>query len=77
MSAAPMPACGRRWQHVRLMLAMVAVTTGAVWFRVLTGSAILLDWPFAETYAMAAWAGWMVPLALVLSLDAIPRAFAR
>lgn len=68
---------GRRWQHIRLMLAMVAVTTGAVWFRVLTGSAILLDLPFAETYAIAAWAGWMVPLALVLSIDAIPRAFAR
>ncbi len=68
---------GKRWQHARLMLAMVAVTTGAVWFRVITGSAILFNWPFAETYAVAAWAGWIVPLVLVVTIDAIPRAFAR
>jgi hypothetical protein len=51
--------------HARLMLAMVAVTTGAVWFRILTGAAILLELPFDEVYTGAAWAGWMAPLAIV------------
>jgi hypothetical protein len=68
---------GDRARHVRLMLAMVAVTSGAVWFRVLTGSAIVLDLPFAEIYSAAAWIGWLIPLAIVLSFDAIPRAFVR
>ena len=51
--------------HARLMLAMVAVTTGAVWFRILTGGAIVLGLPFDDVYIGAAWAGWMVPLAIV------------
>lgn len=68
---------GDRVRHVRGMLAMVAVTTGAVWFRVLTGSAILLHLPFAEVYAASAWIGWMLPLVLVLNIDAIPRAYLR
>lgn len=68
---------GQRWRHARLMLAMVAVTTGAVWFRLIIGSAILFNWPFAETYAIAAWLAWIIPLALVLKIDAIPRTFAR
>ena len=55
-----------RAAHARIMLAMVAITTGAVWFRVITGTAILLHWPFVPVYAAAAWLGWMVPLALVL-----------
>lgn len=56
---------GDRARHARLMLAMAAVTTGAVWFRVLTGSAILFDLPFEPIYAASAWVAWMVPLALV------------
>lgn len=52
-------------RHARLMLAMVAVTSGAVWFRILTGAAIVLKLPFDAAYVFAAWAGWMVPLALV------------
>ncbi|WP_291160240.1 DUF2306 domain-containing protein [Hyphomicrobium sp.] len=54
-------------RHVHLMMAMVAVTTGAVWFRVITGSAIVLHLPFDPVYALAAWIGWMVPLSIVLS----------
>ena len=54
-------------RHARLMIAMVAVTTGAVWFRVMTGMAIALNLPFEPVYALSAWLGWMVPLAFVLS----------
>ncbi|CEJ85011.1 conserved membrane hypothetical protein [Hyphomicrobium sp. GJ21] len=60
-------------RHAHLMTAMVAVTTGAVWFRVITGTAIALRLPFEPVYAASAWLGWMLPLALVLSK---PRAFA-
>lgn len=54
-------------RHARLMLAMVAVTTGAVWFRVMTGTAIALHLPFEPIYALSAWIGWMLPLAFVLA----------
>lgn len=54
-----------RQAHARLMLMMGAVTTGAVWFRLLTGTAILLRLPFEPMYAFAAWAGWLAPLTLI------------
>jgi hypothetical protein len=54
-------------RHAKLMIAMAAVTTGAVWFRVLTGAAIALHLPFEPVYALSAWMGWMAPLAFVLS----------
>jgi Predicted membrane protein (DUF2306) len=54
-------------RHAHLMMAMVAVTTGAVWFRVMTGTAIALYLPFDPVYGLAAWIGWMAPLAIVLS----------
>ncbi len=57
---------GDRGRHALLMLAMVAVTTGAVWFRLFTGSAILFDLPFEPIYAASAWIAWLIPLALVL-----------
>jgi len=57
-------------RHAYLMLAMVAVTSGAVWFRILTGAAIVLKLPFDAAYVFAAWAGWMVPMAVV---TACPR----
>jgi uncharacterized membrane protein len=60
---------GDRGRHAHIMLAMYAVTTGAVWFRVMTGTAIWLHLPFAEIYAAAAWLGWMVPLMLVFFLS--------
>ncbi len=61
---------GDRARHAFLMLAMCAVTTGAVWFRVMTGAAIALDGPFDAVYAAAAWLGWILPLALVVALRA-------
>ncbi len=57
---------GNRTLHVQMMLAMAAVTTGAVWFRLITGSAIYFQLPFESIYAVAAWAGWLVPLLIVL-----------
>lgn len=65
---------GDRNQHVRFMVAMVAVTTGAVWFRLMIGTAIVLNLPFELVYAFAAWAAWIVPLAVVLSY---PRVVAK
>lgn len=58
---------GERARHVQLMLAMTAVTTGAVWFRLITGSAIAFGWPFEVTYALASWVAWIVPLTLVIA----------
>lgn len=52
--------------HARAMVAMYAVTTGAIWFRIMTGAAIALQLPFAPIYAAAAWLGWLLPLAIVL-----------
>ncbi len=54
-------------RHAHLMLAMAAVTTGAVWFRLITGAALQLHLPFEASYAFAAWAGWLIPLVLVLN----------
>ena len=57
---------GDRARHVSLMLAMAAVATGAVWFRLMIGSAIYFHLPFEPVYSAAAWFGWLVPLAIVL-----------
>lgn len=54
-----------RRRHAYFMLMMAAVTTGAVWFRLITGSAIILGLPFEPMYALAAWSGWLVPLLFV------------
>ena len=64
---------GNRVRHVQMMLAMAAVTTGAVWFRLMTGSAIYFGLPFEPIYAFAAWAGWIVPLSIVLYPPALAR----
>lgn len=65
---------GDRARHVRMMLAMVAVTTGAVWFRVMIGTALVTGLPFEAAYAVAAWAGWLIPLTLVLAYIPAPKA---
>lgn len=54
-------------RHAHLMMAMVAVTTGAVWFRLITGAAIMLGLPFEPVYSLAAWIGWIIPLSVVIS----------
>jgi uncharacterized membrane protein YozB (DUF420 family) len=56
-----------RTGHIRAMLAMTAVTTGAVWFRLATGLAALAALPMEPTYAITAWLAWLVPLVIVLS----------
>ena len=66
---------GNRARHVQLMLAMAAVTTGAVWFRLMTGSAIYFGLPFEPIYVLAAWAGWLLPLSIVLYFPALARSF--
>jgi len=52
-------------EHARLMLAMAAVASGALWVRLTTAVATSYDLPFDAVYGCVAWAGWIVPLALV------------
>ncbi len=54
--------------HARLMLAMAAVASGALWVRLTTTLATGYDMPFDTVYGCAAWLGWLVPLALVTLL---------
>lgn len=63
-----------RRTHVLCMLAMFAVTTGAVWFRLIIGTAIWLRLPFEPFYAAAAWLGWLIPLAVVVTTPALGNA---
>jgi hypothetical protein len=58
----------RHTDHARLMLAMAAVASGALWVRLTTTVATGWDLPFDQIYGCAAWLGWMVPLALVTLL---------
>lgn len=51
--------------HAHLMLAMAAVASGAIWVRLTTAVATSCDLPFDPIYGTVAWAGWIVPLALV------------
>jgi hypothetical protein len=52
-------------EHARLMLAMGAVASGALWVRLTTTVATSYDLPFDPVYSCAAWLGWLVPLAVV------------
>lgn len=52
-------------RHAALMLAMAAVASGAIWVRLTTAVATSYDLPFDAIYGCAAWAGWIVPWALV------------
>jgi hypothetical protein len=54
--------------HARLMLAMAAVSSGALWVRLTTTIATSYDLPFDPIYGTAAWLGWLVPLAVVTLL---------
>ena len=54
--------------HARLMLAMAAVASGALWVRLTTTVATGYDLPFDPVYGCAAWLGWLVPLAAVTLL---------
>jgi len=50
--------------HARLMIAMAAVASGAIWLRLVIYGAVSAGLPFDPIYAAAAWACWLVPLAL-------------
>ena len=52
-------------RHTHLMLAVAAVTSGAIWLRIATVAAVQLELPFDTVYALAAWASWLVPLGVV------------
>ena len=52
-------------RHAHLMLAVAAVTSGAIWLRLATVAAVQLELPFETVYALAAWASWLVPLGVV------------
>jgi hypothetical protein len=65
-----------RARHATLMLAMAAVASGAIWVRLTTAVATAYHQPFDPVYACVTWLGWLVPLALVLTL-AQPRPLAR
>src|SRR5262245_38691865 len=49
-------------RHARLMIAMAAVASGAVWLRLTLSGAVATGLPFDLVYAVAAWLCWMVPL---------------
>jgi hypothetical protein len=54
----------RRYRdHARLMLAMAAVASGAIWVRLVTAVAVRAPEDFDTVYACVAWLGWLVPLA--------------
>jgi uncharacterized membrane protein YozB (DUF420 family) len=50
-------------RHARLMLAMAAVASGALWLRLVMVVAAAAQWPFETSYAIASWFCWLVPLA--------------
>ncbi len=64
--------------HARLMLAMAAVASGALWVRLTTTVATGYDLPFDPVYGCAAWLGWLVPLAARHAADhALGASFAQ
>jgi Predicted membrane protein (DUF2306) len=59
-------------QHVRFMAAMAAVASGAIWLRLVMLVAVNAGLPFEPVYALAAWACWLVPLGLTVTVLSIP-----
>jgi hypothetical protein len=49
-------------RHARLMFAMAAVASGAIWLRIVTAVTAAAGLPFDTVYAVAAWACWLLPL---------------
>jgi len=56
-------------RHARLMIAMAAVASGAIWLRLTVYAAVSAGLSFDPAYAVAAWACWMVPLALAAAVS--------
>ncbi len=56
-------------RHARLMIAMAAVVSGAIWLRLVMAGIVAFGAPFDAAYGVAAWACWLVPLSLALSMS--------
>ena len=56
-----------RIRHQRYMLAMAAVSSGAIFTRLATAVIAAWDLPFVPLYSAAAWLGWLVPMALAFA----------
>ena len=54
-------------RHARLMIAMAAVASGAIWLRLVVYGALAAGLPFDPVYAAAAWVCWLAPLALAVA----------
>lgn len=57
---------GERRRHMRLMLAMAAVASGAIWVRLALQLIAATQANLGDAYAAVVWAGWVVPLSIVL-----------
>jgi hypothetical protein len=55
-------------RHARLMIAMAAVASGAIWLRLVLAAVVALEGPFDVAYGIAAWACWLIPLAIALGV---------
>ena len=56
---------GDRGRHMRLMLAVAAVASAALWLRLASWVTVRLGLPFDTMYALAAWLSWMLPMAAI------------
>jgi hypothetical protein len=63
--------CGNVARHARLMIAMAAVASGAIWLRLVICGAVAVGLPFDPIYAVASWVCWMVPLGLATLRSAL------
>lgn len=59
---------GKPRRHARLMMAMAAVASGAIWLRLALSGGRLAPLSFEQVYAIAAWVCWLLPLAIVLAV---------
>ena len=60
-------------RHVRCMLAMAAVASGAIWLRLVLVAVNAAHVPFAPAYSVASWICWLVPLCFAVALSKRPR----
>jgi hypothetical protein len=59
---------GERDRHARMMMAMAAVASGAIWLRLTIVGGRAASLPSEAVYAVAAWACWLVPVVIVLAV---------
>jgi len=54
--------------HARLMIAMAAVASGAIWLRLVIYAVVMAGLPFDPAYAAATWVCWLAPLVLAVTV---------